>query len=265
MGAPRVVVWFSCGAASAVAGQLAIEKYGSERVHLVYCDVMSTEHHDNARFLKDVERWLGKTVEVIRSARYESIDDVFDKTKYMSGVAGARCTAEMKKKPRFAYQKADDVHVFGLLADEADRIANLEQANPELHLDWILRDSGVTKADCLSRIMQAGIALPAMYALGFRNNNCIGCVKAQSPAYWHKVRQHFPDVFKRRCEQSRSLGVRLIRVDGARVFLDELPPMQLDLEVVESVSCGPDCGYSPPKSVAEMRKRYAEEMEDGHR
>lgn len=44
----RVVVWFSCGAASVVAAKLAIEKY-RERACVVYCDMMDSEHLDNAR------------------------------------------------------------------------------------------------------------------------------------------------------------------------------------------------------------------------
>ena len=44
---------------------------------------------------------------------------------------------------------------------------------------WILRDAGIDKARCLQIIQEAGIALPAMYALGFEHNNCMGCVKIQ--------------------------------------------------------------------------------------
>jgi hypothetical protein len=243
--APRVLVWFSCGAASAVAGSLALADYGPERTELVYCDVSASEHPDNARFMRDVERWLGKTVTVIRSEDYATIDDVFERTRYMAGVNGARCTTEMKKVPRFAYQRPDDIHVFGLHAGEPRRIANLEHSNPELRFDWLLRDQGIGKEECLRRVQEAGIRIPAMYALGFNNNNCIGCVKATSADYWAKVRDLFPDVFARRAAQSRALGVRLARLNGERVFLDELPADdQLRLwpaEPQEVISCGPDC------------------------
>lgn len=245
MTAPRVLVWFSCGAASAVAGSLAIAKYGSERVELVYCDVSASEHPDNRRFMRDVEAWLGKAVTVIASKDFATIDDVFERTRYMAGVSGARCTTEMKKVPRFDYQRPDDVHVFGMHAGEEKRIGNLEANNPELRFDWILRDRQVAKGECLAHIQAAGIELPAMYRLGFNNNNCIGCVKATSPAYWLKVREHFPDVFARRVAQSRAIGVRLSRLNGERVFLDELPPddqMRLwPAEPMESIACGPDC------------------------
>ena len=46
----RVISWFSCGAASAVATILAAIKYGE--IEAVYCRVVE-EHEDNLRFLND--------------------------------------------------------------------------------------------------------------------------------------------------------------------------------------------------------------------
>ena len=53
----EAVVWFSCGAASAVSGKYAIKKYGKD-VDLLYCDT-GGEHPSNEQFLKDVEKWIG--------------------------------------------------------------------------------------------------------------------------------------------------------------------------------------------------------------
>lgn len=234
----RIVVWFSCGAASAVAAKLAIAKYGSS-VEVVYCDLSRDEDADNPRFRRDVEAWIGQSVTVIHSDRYASVEDVFAHRHYMSGPAGAPCTVEMKKIPRFAYQRPDDVHVFGFTAEEGTRIAHFEANNPELHVSWVLRDAGMTKAQCFGRLELAGIALPKLYAAGFSNNNCLGCVKATSPKYWNLVRTYAPDVFARRAAQSRELGCRLTRVAGERIYLDELPA---DLDGPdEDIACGPEC------------------------
>ncbi len=238
---PRRVVWFSCGAASAVAASLTLKKDPEARV--VYCDTSANEHPDNLRFRRDVEKWIGKEVTIIRSEKYATVEEVFEKRKYMSGPKGAICTTELKKIPRFAFQKPDDIHIFGFTADEGRRIENFKERNPELLLEWPLLDAGVTKEDCYEIIRDAGIVLPAMYGLGFKNNNCIGCVKATSPAYWMKVRLLFPKEFQARCRQSRELGVRLARLHGKRVFLDELTLDVLDkAEPEESISCGPECG-----------------------
>lgn len=244
----RVLAWFSCGAASAVAAKVALERFPG-RVEVIYCDTMKSEHPDNPRFLADVERWIGVTVRKIASDRFASVDEVFEKRRYMSGPDGAICTVEMKKVPRFKMQRGDDVHVFGLTADEGKRIRAFESRNPDMFLSWVLRDAGITKKDCYRILTGAGITLPAMYGLGYRNNNCLGCVKATSPAYWAKVRRDFPEVFARRVAQSRAIGCRLTRVKGKRIFLDELPEGNYGRYKPENISCGPECGSAQKEKV----------------
>lgn len=240
----RIVVWFSCGAASACASKLIVDKYGHENVHIVYCNTLASEHPDNLRFLRDIESWLSHPIELIASEKYVDIDAVFEKTKYMAGPRGARCTVEMKRIPREDYQEYSDTHVFGLTFDEENRIKRFKENNPNLKLEWILQDNEVTKSGCYEMLKNNRIALPTMYSLGFKNNNCIGCVKATSPIYWDRVRKNFPEVFKKRCQQSRYLGVRLLEYHGNRVFLDELPTKIVDRrkqKQEEDIECGPIC------------------------
>lgn len=236
----RVVAWFSCGAASAAAARVALEKYG-DRAVVVYCDTMASEHPDNARFMADVERWLGVNVLRINDG-WTNVEEVFAKRRYMSGPKGAPCTVAMKKVPRFKFQNADDIHIFGMTADEGGRIARFESNNPDMTLEWVLRDRRMTKEDCFTLLRGAGIKLPAMYALGYKNNNCLGCVKASSIKYWAKVRDDFPDVFAERARQSREFGCRLTRLNGKRIFLDEIPAAVSGGDDMENISCGPECG-----------------------
>lgn len=240
---PRIIVWFSCGAASAVAAKKSIELFPN--VEVVLCDTRPSEHSDNYRFFDDCQKWFGQPIRVLKSDDYTTVDEVFEKTKYMAGVRGARCTTELKKIPRLKWAQPDDIHVFGFTADkkELKRIRDFEMRNPELRLKWVLRDLGITKAMCYDQIQEAGIRLPEMYALGYDNNNCPGCVKASSPWYWDKIRKDFPEVFKRRCEQSRRLGVRLVEIrHHVRIYLDELPPGPFKKSGrKENLSCGPEC------------------------
>lgn len=234
----RVLAWFSCGAASAVAAKMAIEKYGSA-CEVVYCDTLATEHEDNQRFFTDVERWLGRAITVIRSSKYATVDEVFERRRYMAGVAGAICTTEQKKVPRLAFQRESDTHVFGFTVEEQNRATDFETNNPGLTVEWLLIDGFVRKIDCHRIIKAAGIAAPAMYGLGFDHNNCLGCVKSQSPGYWNRTRRLFPEVFARRVAQSRLLGVRLVKLGGERIFLDELP---IDADAPDdAIDCGPAC------------------------
>lgn len=243
----RIICWFSCGAASAWATKTAITVFGADHpVIPAYCDTSASEHPDNLRFIADCERWFGVPVLRLKNGEYPTgeVEEVFEKRRYMSGPEGAVCTGQLKKVPRFGFAKPEDIHVFGFTADELGRIKQFEIRNPELNLLWVLRDHNQTKQNCYEALMRAGIELPEMYKLGYHNNNCLGCVKATSPAYWQKVKRDFPEVFDRRAKQSRAIGCRLTRVDNVRIFLDEMP---LDREFpfkLENISCGPDCGGS---------------------
>ena len=243
----RVLVWYSDGAASAVAAKLAVEKYG-DRCEVVKCDTTNDEHPDNLRFRKDVEAWIGSPVVLIRSEKFSGIDEVFEQTRYMAGIAGARCTTELKKLVRQHYERPDDIHVFGYTADEWSRVQTFEQNNPELRCEWILCNAFLRKKDCLRLLSEAGIALPDMYALGFEHNNCLGCVKATSPGYWNRTRQHFPEAFERRARQAREIGARLVRVNGERLFLDELDPTEGIDEPDGQIECGPFCEMPEPST-----------------
>ena len=157
----RVLIWFSCGAASAVAAYLGVQKY--PEVQLIYCDTMVNEHPDNERFLQDVERWTEKSVTRIRSSKYESVDEVIQITKYISGPKGAPCTRELKKIPRFNFQQPGDLHIFGMTADEWERILKFRKSNPELDFDWILWKKLGKQRSCCS-------AGPPGHAAGHRVN-----------------------------------------------------------------------------------------------
>jgi len=107
----RIVSWFSCGAASAVATKLAIAEH--KEIVIAYCEVIE-EHPDNLRFLKDCEKWFGQEIIIMGNDKYNrSIYEVFDKTRYLAGVGGARCTLELKKNVRREFERPDDIQVFG--------------------------------------------------------------------------------------------------------------------------------------------------------
>lgn len=242
MNQQRIVVWFSCGAASAVAASLAKKTWeGFYPIEYVYCNTSKNEHKDNLRFLAEVEKWLGITIKKISNPKYDTIEEVFDKHRYMSGINGAKCTTELKKIPRFLYQLPDDIHVFGFTYDESERIFEFEKNNHDLELNWVLFQNQITKQDCYRIIKEAGIRLPYMYRQGYKNNNCIGCVKATSPGYWNKIRRDYPEIFERRMIQSREIGCRLAKYKGERIFLDQLPESAKGRWKDEVISCGPDC------------------------
>ena len=238
-----IAVWFSCGAASAAALKLTVEKYGAESVRAINNPVIE-EHHDNRRFARDVADWVGIEIETALNSNYPlaSVVDVFDRRKGMAFPHGAPCTVELKKRARQEWEKNNrvDWHVLGFTSDERKRHERFVMTERDNVLP-ILIDAGMTKDDCANMIRRAGIRLPEIYSHGFPNANCIGCVKATSPTYWNLVRREFPEVFQHRAEQSRRLGARLVRVSNERIFLDELDPLAKGRPLKTMPDCGLFC------------------------
>lgn len=222
-----IVVWFSSGAASAVAAKKTIEQYGDSCTVRIINNPIKEEDSDNIRFLRDVEKWLGVEIEIATNSKYPSCSavDVWEKRRFMSGVAGAPCTLELKKIARQQWEMDNDAdwHVLGFTSEEEGRFCNFQQKE-RLNTLPVLIEAGLSKADCYKVLQDAGIKPPRIYEMGYPNANCIGCVKATSPTYWNHVRRMHPAVFEQRAVQSRDIGARLVRVNGSRIFLDELDP-----------------------------------------
>ncbi|MFA6058949.1 MAG: hypothetical protein WC756_12175 [Taibaiella sp.] len=243
----RIAVWFSNGAASAVALKRTLELYGDICEVRVLNNPILEEDPDNRRFLKDVEKWLGVSAESVIHPKFPhcSCVKVWQKRKYMSGIEGAPCTMVLKKEARQIWESKNPHEwlVMGFTVEELQRHQDFKLTERDNILP-VLINAGLTKEDCFEIIDQAGIRLPLSYLLGFANANCIGCVKATSPTYWNHVRKHYPKVFRARAKQSRKLGARLVRYKGKRIFLDELPKdaKGRDMKIFKMPECGLFCG-----------------------
>jgi 3'-phosphoadenosine 5'-phosphosulfate sulfotransferase (PAPS reductase)/FAD synthetase len=245
----RTVCWFSCGAASAVATWMALQKYRGKRpVHICYTDTGS-EHPDNARFLAECETWYGQKIEILRHHKYKSVSEVIMGERYLNGPGGAKCTDLLKREVRLAYQRGDsDIQVFGFDSRPND-VARAERFRREyfdLTVETPLIESGMRHADCLAVLRAKGIEVPMMYRLGYKNNNCIGCVKGGA-GYWNKIRIDFPEVFAERASQERIIGHSCLN----GTFLDELKPGTGRYESEEEVECGLLCSAVVNEEVCE--------------
>lgn len=248
MSLPRIMCRFSCGAASAVATKLALRKYGHDRVVITYSDAGS-EHPDNKRFMADCVRWFNAPVTVLKSHRYADTWAVWEGERYIAGRDGAPCTGILKREPAYKFERPDDILVMGYTVEEKKRLERIRATNFERVIEAPLVDQGLTKADCLAKLVEAGIELPAMYKLGFQNNNCIGCPKG-GRGYWNMIRKHFPDRFERMAKLQRRFDVAFwLEPDGTKLYLDMLDPnrgVQHDEPVIE---CGVVCETTPLTSV----------------
>ena len=113
----------------------------------------------------------------------------------------------------------------------------------------VLHELAYSKRNCLEMVMAAGIDIPVMYRLGYRNNNCVGCVKGQA-GYWNKIRKDFPERFAEMAKIERELGRQICKRERRhgrgkrsleRVWLDELPLDLGDYADEPDISCGVLC------------------------
>ena len=169
------VVWLSSGVSSFVAGYLA-----KDVDEWIYIDI-EDQHPDSIRFIHDCEKVIGKKVTILNSLFYSNVEQVCLSVRYVNGVHGAPCTRALKKQVRKRWEldhMTDDLtYVWGMDCNEKNRAERIVQGFPEVKHEFPLIDKNLTKDDAHGICRQLGIKRPAMYDLGYNNNNCIGCVK----------------------------------------------------------------------------------------
>lgn len=216
------VSWISAGVSSFVAAYLSddVDKY-------IYIDI-ENQHPDSMRFVKDCERALGKPIQILKSP-YANVQNVIRQFRYVNGPYGAKCTEVLKKRVRKVWEAehmGDNItYVWGFDFSEKNRADRVLETMPEFQHEFPLIDKMLSKEDAHAILDRLNIARPVMYDLGYRNNNCIGCVKG-GMGYWNKIRVDFPEVFERMAKIEREVGHSCINV----VFLDELEPTRGRIE-----------------------------------
>lgn len=226
-----------------MATKIAIDEYGAGPLTIGYC-VVRQEHEDNERFLQDCEKWYGRPVRRLINEKYDGdIFSVFDRVRYLVGPKGAACTRLLKKEVRRDFEKPRDRQVFGFTYEEIDRYNEFIDAN-NIDVDVPLIRHKLTKKDCLGILAKANIEIPMMYRLGYKNNNCIGCVKGGA-GYWNKIRVDFPDAFERMAQMEEKLGrtINVDRIGGTRkrISLRELKPDAGRYFDEPDIECGVAC------------------------
>lgn len=235
----KIISWWSAGVTSAVATKLAIDKYGLDSVRPIYFQIDSA-HQDNVRFKKQCEEWYGKEIEVHQAKNYKDQYDVILKDKYVNGPGGARCTLVLKKRVRQRLEKEIEYNgqIFGFeySKGEINRAIRFQEQYPDAKPIFPLIENKVNKKESLFYLEQQGIKRPEMYVLGYKNNNCIGCVKG-GMGYWNKIREDFPESFNKMATAERVVGNSCIR----GVFLDQLDPEAGRRQKIVMPDCGNFC------------------------
>lgn len=229
------VCWLSAGVSSFVAGYIvrdSVDKF-------IYIDV-ADQHPDSKRFIKDCEKVLNKKVEILHSD-YSCVANVCRTFRFINSAHGAKCTEVLKKRVRkeweYRHRDCEITYVWGMDCNEKERADRLVDAMPNFQHEFPLIANNLTKEDAHGICSRLNIKRPAMYDLGYSNNNCIGCVKG-GKGYWNKIRQDFPEVFADRAKMEREIGHSILHDKNGMIFLDELNPNagRMSKEILEDCS-----------------------------
>lgn len=231
----KIICWWSGGITSAVACKTALDLFKDKNECRVIMLDTDNEDEDSYRFKTDCEKWYGVKIETLSAIKqkhnysrncsrnmyldytfidigldYESIQDVWTKHKSLNVATGAICSTQLKRRVREKWQDLNeyDYQVFGFDFDkkECNRALGLHKNHPKAKGIYPLLMMAYDKDDCLRIVQEAGIEIPKMYQLGFRNNNCFktGCVQG-GIGYWQKMERDFPAKFEAMAEMEHKL------------------------------------------------------------
>ena len=248
----KIVCWFSAGITSTIATKMTLDKYGKDNVDIIFFETGS-HHLDNARYLKECEdKIFHKKIEIVQNKKYKDVFSVLEKG-YINSPGGAYCTKVLKKDMRFELEKQRNWNhqVFGFEFEkkEINRAIRFKQQYPNTNPIFPLIDEKITKTDCVKLLKQYKVELPAMYKLGYTNNNCVGCVKG-GMGYWNKIRVDFPEIFDKMAKLERKVGATCLldtvknekgELIRKKLYLDELDPNRGRLEPPITSECGVIC------------------------
>lgn len=168
------------------------------------------EHADTYRFLEDCEKWYGIKIERISNPDYETIEETWYKHKSLNTANGAICSYKLKRvcRERWERENTFDHQVFGFEYNkkEIQRAKSLKLNHPQTNAIFPLIDLELTKENCISIVIQAGIEIPQAYKLGYHNNNCLntGCVQG-GIGYWKKIQVDNPAAFDKMAKVEHDL------------------------------------------------------------
>lgn len=241
----RIVCQFSCGASSAVAGKLILAECAETRDVQLINAFIKEEHPDNRRFLADCEKWYGRPITVLRDEKYgASVIEVFRRKRYMKGRYGAPCSQELKRKVLDKFIRPDDEIVLGYDADEQGRLDQFIDNFPSVKVRAPLIEQRLGKADCLAIVRDAGIELPITYRMGYRNANCLCCIKG-GEGYMNQSRRDFPEAFEALASVQDEIGPGAYlyrdRKTGERYSLRDLPADRGRFDDEPDISCSFFC------------------------
>lgn len=180
-----IVCMYSGGVCSHLAAKRAVEKYGRDRITLLFTDTLK-EDPDLYRFIQEGADWLGIPLTHIadgRTIRQVAIDE-----RMMPSSLRPICSRVLKVEMGDRWVKENRpgcLRVLGYDWTEPHRIAKFpfEVWCPMSERPYLL------KSMMFDEVERDGLRIPDLYKEEFAHNNCGGgCVRAGQAAWAHLLR-----------------------------------------------------------------------------
>jgi len=209
------VVFFSGGLSSWVLAKRVAERYGTERLTLLFTDTL-IEDPDLYRFLKEGAANVGGHLEWIAEGRTPF--EVFRDVKLLGNSWKDPCSRILKREIATKWVKdnyPDPTSVrlwLGMNWDEEHRLTRSKRFWEPYQMGSLLMEKPfLFQKDMIALLGEQGIKEPRLYAMGYPHNNCGGaCIKA-GQAHWRHLLKTQPDIYEKWEKME----------DGMRSYLDK--------------------------------------------
>jgi Phosphoadenosine phosphosulfate reductase family len=210
----RIIVNFSGGVGSFIAAKLAIEKYGSGPVNLLFADT-KMEDEDLYRFNREAVKYLNVPISVVEDGRTPW--EVFNDHRYLGNSRIDPCSRILKREllrawiEKYIPVKGTKI-VLGIDFTEVHRLENARPYWQPYELWAPLCDTSNQlwwKPDMIKELERIGIRPPRLYEMGFPHNNCGGfCIKA-GQAQFRLLLEKMPERYAYHEDQEARLQAKL--------------------------------------------------------
>lgn len=185
------------------------ERHGTNDLVLLFADTL-IEDEDLYRFLNDVSAHL--SVPITRIAEGRTPWQVFEDVKFLGNSRVDPCSRILKREFLHKWLEANcdpasTVVYLGLAWDEGHRWRTIQDRWTGWQVEAPMQDPPYVSAQQV--VLDAGIALPRLYGLGFPHNNCGGfCIKA-GQAQFALLLATMPGRYRYHEQQERELRAKL--------------------------------------------------------
>ena len=195
----KAVVMFSGGKGSFLSAKRAAERFGSDKIVLLFADTL-VEDLDVYNFIKTGAEHIGSLLVTVTDGRTPF--QVFQDSGWLGNSRLAHCSEKLKIIPCRNWVKdnvpADAVIVVGIDWMEAHRVKAIVNGYAPRRVWAPLCDKPhLLEKEMLQQITAAGLTLPKSYAQGFGHANCMqqGCVRG-GQSYWKHFLRVRPEQYR---------------------------------------------------------------------